>query len=121
MTHEELTKERNIFLGVFILVALFALLFRTLTGTGIIEISKELELFAGIMTLLSKAVFVYIVYRLSKFLKVSVALTILYCLLTIFSILYLIPFIGLLLKVKSVRKTISESSELVKPTSDSGG
>jgi hypothetical protein len=119
VTHRELTRERNFFLGAFILVVLFALLFRTLTGTGIIEISEEIELFAGIMSLLSKGVFVYIVYRLSRFLKVSKGLTFLYCLSAIFSVLYLVPFIGLLLKVKSVRKSVSMSPELTKSTLDS--
>lgn len=90
MTREELTKERNIFIGIFILVALFALLFRTLTVTGIIEFTKEVELFAEIMTLLSKVVFIYIVYRLSRFLKVSIGLTILYYVLAVFSVLYLL-------------------------------
>jgi hypothetical protein len=121
VTHEELTKERNIFLFFFILLATFSALFMGLKMGGIIEITEDVQGFAVIMTLLSKGVFIYLVYRFSRFLKLSIGLTILYCLLAPFSVLYLIPFIGLLLKVKSVRKNISVLSESVKPTSGNSG
>jgi len=64
---------------------------------------------------------IYAVYKLSKFLKVDTSLIVLYCLLAMFPVLYLAPFVGLLLKVKSVRRTISVSSELGKRTSDNNG
>jgi len=62
---------------------------------------------------------IYAVYKLSKFLKVDTSLIVLYCLLAVFPVLYLVPFIGLLLKVKSVRKSISMSPELTKSNLDS--
>jgi len=110
MTHQELTRERNLFLGIFILgppLVLFLIsIFLAAAETTIIP--------TGYLYFLSITPCIYAVYKLSKFFKVDTSLIILYSLLAMFPVLYLVPFIGLLLRVKFVRRTINVPSELIK-------
>ncbi len=120
MTHEKLRKERNIFIGFFILAFVLAAFFQHLRMQSILKIDENFQAsdFHGYIVILTflKGVFIYIVYRLSRLLKISTGLTVLYCMLAPLSLLQFISFTFLLVKVKSMRKSINASSESVMPT-----
>ncbi len=107
ITNEALTKERNIFLVGFIYIAVTSIIFRLFVvfGSPINDIDTVLKV-ALLLTFLAKGIFIYLTFRLSRFLKQPVWLTVLYCLLSPFSLLYLIPLIGLLVGVKNARKAL---------------
>ena len=101
ITNEKLNEERKIFVGGFALIILATfVLSKILIGVLPIEYYPSIPLIA-------KAFFVYLVFRLSRFLNQPIWLTIIYCILAPFSLLYLIPFIGLLIEVKRTRKKIT--------------
>lgn len=109
MTNETLTKERNFFLtGFFTLVAI-GVVFRLLELSTSPDAVEGVQGLGAILTLVVKVVFIYLVFRLSRFLRQPVWLTILYCVLAPFSLLYLIPFIGLLIGVKNARRALVPS------------
>ncbi len=120
MTHEKLRKERNIFIGFFILAFILATFFQHLRMQDIQKIDENFQAsdFYGYIVILRifQGVFIYIVYRLSRLLKISTGLTVLYCMLAPVSLLQFISFTLLLVKVKSIRKSINASSESVMPT-----
>lgn len=104
MSNTDLTTERNIFLGGFFALAGVGIVFR-LVGLSLPEGPSEgLWTLAAILTLMAKGIFVYLVFRLSSFLENPGWLTGLYCVLTLFSVLYLIPLIGLLIGVRKARE-----------------
>lgn len=107
MTHEKLTKERNIFVVFFILAFVLTALFSHLRMQNILKIDENFQAsdFHGYIVILTflKLVFIYSVYRLSRFLKVSKGLTVLYCMLSPVSLLQFIPFTFVLVKVKHTR------------------
>lgn len=109
MTDKELTKERNIYICFFIFAFVLSALFQHLRMTNILKIDENFQAsdFHGYTIILSflKGVSMYLVYRLSRFLKVSKSLTVLFCILAALSLLQFIPFVLLLAKVKSIRKT----------------
>ncbi|GEB32183.1 hypothetical protein [Brevibacillus parabrevis] len=107
MTNDKITNERNIFLFGFFLLLVIGVSFRIMQMTATEEMILTIQSFAIIATLAGKILFIYFVFRLSRFLKQSWWLTILYCVLAPFSLLYLIPFVGLLLGVKQARKNIN--------------
>ncbi len=110
MTHEKLTKERNIFIVFFILAFVLSALFSHLRMQNILTIDENFQAsdFHGYIVILTflKLVFIYSVYRLSQFLKISKGLIVLYCVLSPISLLQIIPFTLLLLKVKHTRLKI---------------
>ena len=110
MTHEKLTKERNIFIVFFTLSFVLSALFSHLRMQSILTIDENFQAsdFHGYIVILTflKLVFIYSVYRLSRFLKASKGLTVLYCVLAPVSLLQIIPFTLLLLKVKHTRLKI---------------
>lgn len=98
MPNGALTRERNIFVFGFIALIVIA-------QVGGWTLSNSGDRTAAAATgLLAKGAFVYLVFRLSRFLRQPLWLTLLYCALTPFSIMYLIPFVGLLLAVREARK-----------------
>jgi hypothetical protein len=110
MTNEGLTKERNFFLiGFFILVAI-NLLLRLLTLAAPPQTMEKIVSIGMILTVFAKGFFVYLVFRLSRFLRHPVWLTVIYCIVTPFSLLYLIPFVGVLIGIKNVRKALASDT-----------
>ena len=65
----------------------------------------EPQVVAAAFTLAGKAMWIYFVWRLSRFLEQPVWLTVVYCLLTPFSVLYVIPFGGLALALRNAWKS----------------
>ncbi len=113
MTDKELTKERNIFICFFILAFVLSVLFQHLRMNSILKIDENFQThdFHGYTVILTflKCVFLYIVYRLSRFLKVSIGLTVLLCILAPLTLLQFIPFTILLVRVMSIRKMMMET------------
>ena len=110
MTDQALTKERNFFLVGFIVLAGVGVVFRLIalsTPPASLEVVQTLGV---TLTLVAKAIFIYLVFRLSRFLRQNVWLTIVYCVLAPFTLLYLIPFIGLLVGVKNARRKVASSA-----------
>jgi hypothetical protein len=96
MNYEALLRERRLFLvGCAVLVAP-AVAFRLFVVLGAIDPAATAN-FANVASLITKMVFIYLVFRLSRFLQLPVWLIIIYCVLAPFSVLYLIPFAGLLI------------------------
>ena len=62
-----------------------------------------------VVSLGAKAFLILFVFRLSRFLKQPGWLTLLYCVLTPFSLLWLIPFFGLISGVNSARRRLHDS------------
>ena len=108
MTGTSLTRERNIFLGGLLGLAALTFIFNitVLSGVSVAD-PATLDGVAVAGTLISKAAAVYFVFRLSRFLRQRVWLTVVYCILTPFSIVYLIPFIGLLVGVGRARRDLA--------------
>jgi membrane protease YdiL (CAAX protease family) len=106
MTNEGLTKERNIFLVGFVVITVTSIVFKHILG----ELSKNdlgyILNVALFMTFLAKGIIIYLTFRLSRFLKHPVWLTLLYCLLAPLPLLYLIPLVGLLFSVRNTRKSL---------------
>ena len=125
LTHEELTKERNIFIVFFILAFVLSALFNHLRMNSILKIDEHFQAsdFHGYSVILTflKVVFIYFVYRLSRFLKVSTGLTVFYCMLALITLAQIIPFTLLLAKVKSTRVSINTPSESLKHDLNSSG
>ncbi len=103
MTNGALTKERNFFLAGFFAMFGFGLLFRVLVAWLTPPNDETALALAGVLTLITKGGFVYLTFRLSRFLQHPVWLTIVYCVLVPFSLLYPIPFIALLVGVRRRR------------------
>ena len=110
LSNETLTKERNFFLTGFLILVLIGVFFRL----NSLSVSPDaLETYQGIGaigTLGAKAILVYLVFRLSRFLRQPVWLTVLYCILAPFPLLYLIPLVGLLIGVKNTRRELASGS-----------
>lgn len=105
MTDQSLTKERNVFLLGFLLLTIVGQL------VGWVSTSVGERWTAVLVTLLAKAALTYLVFRLSRFLKQRWWQTGLYCVLSPFSILYLVPFVGLLVGVRHARRRLDVTSE----------
>ena len=125
MTHGKLTQERNIFIVFFVLALVCSAFFNHLRMQNILNIDEnfQVSVFHGYTIILTflKGVIIYVVYRLSRFLKVSTGVTVVYCMLAPLSLVQVIPFIILLKKVKSTRIGISASSETITPDVNSSG
>lgn len=105
ISQDSLTRERNIFLGGFGALIGLNLLLQLMFGFSIgllLGVDSGLA-FNAVVVLIAKAASVYFVFRLSRFLRQPVWLTILYCMLMPFAVLYLIPFVGLLIAVRRSR------------------
>lgn len=99
--NKKLTHERNLFLTVFLLMVLFSIPFRLIEeGENLYDVSVAL-------TFVAMGIFVYLVYRLSRAVENKTPKTVCFCVLSVFSLLYLIPFIGLLIDVRKKRREIS--------------
>lgn len=96
MRVEDAIRERNTFLiGWAILILLNGLLKGELEGTADPvrqAVLRELYLW---FFLVGKGIGVYLVYRLARFLGHTLGVLVLYVVLTLFSLLYLIPLIAL--------------------------
>jgi hypothetical protein len=106
LTDQTLSKERNYFLAGFFIQVGIGVVFRLCALSAPPESVEGVQGLGAVLTVVAKAVFVYLVLRLSRFLRQPVWLTILYCVLAPFSLLYLIPFIGLLAGVKNARRVV---------------
>ena len=104
MTDQALTRERNFFLAGFLALVGVGVVFRLAALSTPPDALQGVHDLGVVLSLVAKGVFVYLVFRLSRFLSHPVWLTIVYCVLTPFSLLYLIPFIGLLVGVKNARR-----------------
>lgn len=121
MTNEALTKERNFFLiGFFVLLGI-GIVFRLLPLAAPPGSLQEIRTLGMILTLFAKGFFIYLVFRLSRFLSHPVWLTVIYCVLTPFSLLYLIPFVGVLIGVKNARKALASGRPNIPPTTTQKG
>ncbi len=106
MTNETLTKERNIFLVGYVFITVTSVVFRHIAGELSIDDLDSILNVAVFMTFLAKGIIIYLAFRLSRFLKHPVWLTLLYCLLAPLPLLYLIPLVGLLFSVRNTRKLL---------------
>lgn len=107
MNGQTLTKERNYFLtGCLALVLVGSVSRLLLLQSTPPDAAQDVQNAGAGLTLLAKLVFVYLVFRLSRFLRQPVWLTIAYCVLTPFSLLYLIPFVGLLVGIRNARRAL---------------
>jgi hypothetical protein len=112
LTDENLTKERNFFLVSYISLVVTLVIYG-LVILFVFSSSPQFEdMRAGglLAALLAKIYSVYLVARLSRFLREPLWLTVIYCILAPFSGLFWIPTIGLLLKVRKTRKLISSEN-----------
>lgn len=109
MTDEALTRERNILLG----GSLGLVVATVVLGLSMVPFARDSGVvwvaISGIVVA-SKGVFVYLVFRLSRFLRHPVWLTALYCVLAPLSLLFLVPFIGLLVGVRNARRALAASA-----------
>lgn len=108
ITHKSLTAERNLLLvGFFILFGL-----NVAFGTAFQFGLPEWDLLGGFAVLLvvaARVAYVYLVYRLSRFLGQPPLVTLVYSVLALFAGFELIPLIGLLVAIKRTRDTIEET------------
>ncbi len=106
ISQDGLTHERNIFLGGFGALIGLSLAIQLMLGFsfGLLLGRNDALEFSAIVVLIAKTASVYFVFRLSRYLRQPIWLTILFCMLVPFALIYLIPFIGLLVAVKKVRK-----------------
>ena len=110
MTDQALTTERNFFLAGFFALAGIGVVFRFVALSTPPVALEDVQSLGVALSLVAKGVFIYLVFRLSRFLRQPVWLTIVYCVLTPFSLLYLVPFIGLLVGIKNARRALSPSA-----------
>lgn len=106
MTNETLTKERNIFLVGFVVITVSSVAFRHIVGGLSINDLGSILNVAVFVTFFAKGIIIYLTFRLSRFLKHPIWLTLLYCLLAPLPLLYLIPLVGLLFSVRNTRKSL---------------
>lgn len=113
MTDDAIKKERDIFLSSFIVTIIINAILQIFVPDPFVSVSNGAKItslqlnepaFWGI--LITKGIFFYLVFRLSRFLNRPLWLISVYCLLSLFDLLYYIPFIGLLFDVKRARKKI---------------
>lgn len=100
ITADSVRKERRIFIGGIIGTLLVGL------SVGMVLIwllPGNEQAISGNLYLAGKLAWIYFVFRLSRFLQQPVWLTIIYCVLTPFSVLYLIPLVGLLVSLRKAR------------------
>ena len=113
MTEETLTKERNYFLAGFLALVGSAIAIRLWASQASdYEIRQHADALL-LAQLAAKGLFVYLVFRLSRFLRHPAWLTVVYCILSPFSLLYSIPFIGLLIGVANARSRLRSGPALV--------
>ena len=94
---ELINRERRLFLTGFAVLVGIGIVFR---AVGAFWPETSFDVFvqaASVGTFLAKVFFMYLVYRLSRALRQPLWLTVVYCILSPFAVLYLIPFIALLL------------------------
>jgi hypothetical protein len=104
ITNEALTRERNIFLVGFVVRVVVAQV-----GGWALDRAGETQNVAA-LAVAARVPLIYLVFRLSRFLDQPWWYTLLYCLLAPFSVLYLVPFIGLLVGVRSARRKVDGSA-----------
>jgi len=109
LAHQRLTRERNVFLFGFLGMVVLNLIFRISFSFMDPYFAEQLLGFAAVMTLVCKTAFVYLVFRLSRFLGQPGWLIALYCVFTLLAVLYLVPLIGLLMEVKRTRRILDRS------------
>jgi hypothetical protein len=102
MTHEELSRQRNVF--IFGFLGSIGVGWVLVQGLGWLSPDSEsVRTVAAFLALCVKAFFVFLTYHLSRFLGNSTVATVVYCVLAPFAVLYLVPFIGLLVQVGRAR------------------
>jgi hypothetical protein len=106
LTNQALTREQNFFLAGFFALVGIGVGFRLAASSTPPDALEGVQNLGAVLSFVAKGVFVYLVFRLSRFLRQPVWLTIVYCVLTPFSLLYLIPFIGLLMGVRNARRAL---------------
>ncbi len=113
ISNEDLTRERNIYLGFWAAVLavniFFGIVVASSGGRGkrvTPEMGSGLYGLAALATIASWVGTIYVTYRLAKFLGESTATTIVLCILSVMSCLYLIPIIYLLVKVRETRQRL---------------
>jgi hypothetical protein len=99
-THKsDILHERNVFISVFVVLVSTNIILSFGRYTGLLSPGFEMSNNAIVfITLTAKLVFAFFIYRLSSKLKLKIHITILFCILSLFAWLYLIPFIYLLYK-----------------------
>ncbi|MBN1290402.1 MAG: hypothetical protein JXB48_01060 [Candidatus Latescibacteria bacterium] len=111
----KLTKERNIFILIFLLGFIMSVFFNNLRMQNILEINENFQpkKFNGYTVILtiSSITLIYITYRFSRILRLSKGIILLYCILAPLSVIQLVPFILLLVKANAVKVKIDEPSE----------
>jgi|SaaInlV_200m_DNA_2_1039689.scaffolds.fasta_scaffold32699_3 hypothetical protein len=112
ITNETLTEERQLFVYGFIVLVIIGIILNNV-NLSLFSIDTQEEIDKAVMFFvaaiaLGKIIFIYLVFRLSRFLENPIWLTIIYCILTPFPLLYLIPFIGVLVGVRNKRKLLNE-------------
>jgi hypothetical protein len=105
MDNQQLSDERNLFIAGLVIVVLISWLIRGAVAVSAASGEQEQNFAAG-ATLVGKACMIYFVYRLSTFLKNPSWVTLVYCVLTPFALLYLWPISALLWGVRKARKNI---------------
>jgi hypothetical protein len=115
MTDQSLTKERNYFLAGFFALVGSAIVIRLWAAQASDYEIRQCADALPLAQLAAKALFVYLVFRMSRFLRHPAWLTVVYCILTPFSVLYLIPFIGLLIGVVNARSRLRSGAPDVPP------
>ncbi len=106
MTDDSLTRERNYFLGGFIALLGCTVLIRLWAQQATVREIREYADTLLLVQLLAKGLFVYLVFRLSRFLNHPAWLTVLCCILAPFSVIYLFSFVGLLIGVYNARSRL---------------
>ena len=110
LTAESLTRERNYFLvGFFALVASAIVIRLWVMQASDHETRQHADalLLAEVAT---KGLFLYLPFRLSRFLRHPAWLTFIYCVLMLLTLLYLIPLVGLLIGVRNARARLGLES-----------
>jgi len=116
-----LTRERNIFVAGFVIMTCLSMFLAARLSSAPPESWQSVRAVLLLPDFVAKVSFIYLVYRLSRFLSRPVWLTALYCVLVVLSLrLVVIPFIGLLIGVRNARQTMLRAESRNEGTADSG-
>jgi hypothetical protein len=109
LTDQALRKERVSFLVGFFAIVGIGVVFELVAMATPPDLLEGVQSLGAVLSLVARAVFVYLVFRLSRFLRQPVWLTVVYCVLAPFSLLYLVPFVGLLVALRNARPALLPS------------
>lgn len=112
MTRKTLAAEAALFVGGVLLMTTLALAFRLFLQ---FHSSDPFAWFNATraFAMICKTIYVYLVFRFARVLQLPWWLTVVYCVLAPFALLYVIPFIGLLIKAWRVRRTLIGQSQVM--------